>query len=79
MLGYGSEAELLAANLLRDVFGSVTRAHIAPAVPANGVGSDGVETEWQRKDGTPVPVRLSGRAVLDEHGACKGSRSSPRT
>ncbi len=72
MLGYESEADLLAANLVRDVNRDPDKgAHLLQQYRQSG-RLDGVETQWRRKDGTPVPVRLSGRTVLDEHGALQG-------
>jgi diguanylate cyclase (GGDEF)-like protein/PAS domain S-box-containing protein len=69
MLGYGSRKELLAEDPARDMIQDPgMRAKLlgqssvdAPAEP--------VEIEWKRKDHTVVKVRLSGREVLDEHGA----------
>ena len=72
MLGYESEADLLAANLVRDVIrDSDEGARLLQEYRQKG-RLDGVEAQWRRKDGTPVPVRLSGRTVLDEHGALQG-------
>ncbi len=66
MLGYDSQAELLALDIARDVY-------VNPADPANLVagyadlerGPD-VDTLWKRKDGRHVTVRLTGRPVLQE-------------
>ena len=72
MLGYESEADLLAANLVRDVIRDAAEgARLLQEYRQKG-RLDGVEAQWRRKDGTPVPVRLSGRTVLDEHGALQG-------
>jgi PAS domain S-box-containing protein len=63
MLGYKSIRELLAANLSTDMLKtSQQRARLLTArdkrqrIPF-------LESEWFRKDGTPIKVRVSGRAV----------------
>ncbi len=67
MLGYDSEAELLAANLATEIYRDPgERARI---VAQHLERWDGLEVEWKRKDGTPITVRLSGRAVRDAQGA----------
>ncbi|MCH6554676.1 MAG: PAS domain S-box protein [Acidobacteria bacterium] len=61
MLGYDSEAELLAANLATEIYRDPgERARI---VARHLERWDGLEVEWKRKDGTPITVRLSGRVV----------------
>jgi len=69
MLGYQSEAELLAANLVTDINpdpdkGAQLLRHYRQAERLAGV-----EVEWKRKDGTLVAVRLSGRTISGEPGA----------
>jgi diguanylate cyclase (GGDEF)-like protein/PAS domain S-box-containing protein len=66
MLGYPSSEELLAVNhaaaILRD---PAKRAQLL----GHFVGHDGpdpLEIEWERKDGTKLKVRLSGREVSSE-------------
>jgi PAS domain S-box-containing protein len=72
MLGYESEADLLAANMVRDVNWDPDQgARLLQQYRQRG-RVDGIEAQWRRKDGTPIPVRLSGRTVLDEHGALEG-------
>jgi two-component system cell cycle sensor histidine kinase/response regulator CckA len=72
MLGYESEADLLAANLVHDVIRDPDEgAHLLQQYRQRG-RVDGIEARWRRQDGTPVQVRLSGRTVLDEHGALEG-------
>ena len=67
MLGYDSEAELLAANLATEIYwDSAEHAH---AIAQHLERWDGLEVEWKRKDGTPITVRLSGRVVRDAQGA----------
>ncbi len=72
MLGYESEADLLAANLVRDVIRDPEEGVRLLQQYRQRGRVDGIEAQWSRKDGTPVPVRLSGRAVLDERGALEG-------
>ncbi len=63
MLGYGSEGEVLSLNLATDVFlDPEARTRLfGPAAGRDRV--EGLEMEWRRKDGSPVLVRLSGRAA----------------
>jgi PAS domain S-box-containing protein len=72
MLGYESEADLLAANLVHDVIRDPDEGVRLLQQYRQKGRLDGLEAQWRRKDGTPVPVRLSGRTVLDEHGALEG-------
>jgi diguanylate cyclase (GGDEF)-like protein/PAS domain S-box-containing protein len=68
MLGYGSRAELLALDLLRDIIQDPgSRAQLLGQTDAE-VLVDPIEIEWKRKDHTTVKVRLSGREVLSEQG-----------
>src|SRR2546422_11222562 len=67
MLGYGSEAELLAGSLGHDVYrdpGERTRILQEHPERLVGVGGGG-----ERKDGTPLTVRVGGRAVRGAAGA----------
>lgn len=66
ILGYESEAELLAADMARDVY-------VTPMERFQVVGdAQGrikvVELIWKRKDRTPLIVRVSVYAIRDEHG-----------
>ena len=66
MLGYDSEAELLVANLSTEIYRDPgERARIAAQYLERW---DALEVEWKRKDGAPITVRLSGRAVRDVDG-----------
>jgi PAS domain S-box-containing protein len=72
MLGYDSEAEVLALDLERDLYTNpaqrwdlITRFRDAARV-------QGVEAEWKRKDGHRIVVRLSGRLVRSEPGDLLG-------
>ena len=63
MLGYDSEAELLDVNLDRHIF--CDPGERANVVKDRGESFEGAETSWNRKDGTRIQVRLSGRPVRD--------------
>ena len=72
MLGYDSEAELLAVEMATDVYVDpedrsrlVEQAWQAERV----AGPD--EVEWKRKDGSRITVRLDGRPVRNEAGELK--------
>ncbi len=67
MLGYASANELMALDLATDLYLDPTeRARLtsrrAPAIP------EWVTTQWKRRDGSAIIVRVSVRRVLDEHG-----------
>jgi len=68
MLGYESEAELLARHLDRDVFKEP--AARARYISQMNEAAGAVETQavWRRKDGDPITVRLYGRSVRHEDG-----------
>jgi len=72
MLGYQSREELKSANLATDIIQDpVRRAQLLERSPQTG-RVEPVETEWNRKDGTTLRVRLSGRKVRGEKGALDG-------
>lgn len=69
MLGYGCEAQLLEADIATDVYSdSAESARVIEQIQKQD-RIDGVETQWKRKDGTPITVRVSGRAVRHAQGA----------
>ncbi|HWP38518.1 MAG TPA: PAS domain S-box protein, partial [Gemmatimonadales bacterium] len=72
MLGYASEAELLAVDVLRDVYRDPAERHRLIEQYRNGGQIAGVEVEWKRKDGSPVTVRLSGRPTFGPAGTLEG-------
>ena len=72
MLGYGSQAELLAANLAADIYRDPSEAGRWVEQYRNQKRFDGIEVEWKRKDETPIVVRLGGRPVTDARGAPQG-------
>jgi diguanylate cyclase (GGDEF)-like protein/PAS domain S-box-containing protein len=72
MLGYGSKEELMAVNLATDIVRDPgARAQFLESYRRTG-HVDLIETEWNRKDGTLINVRLSGRKVGMEKGASDG-------
>src|SRR5262249_13310654 len=63
MLGYESAEEVLGLEAGRDVFlSSEEQAGLKEEFQQKG-RLDGIEVKWNRRDGTPIMVRLSGRAV----------------
>ena len=68
MLGYDSEAQVLALDLARDVYvDAAERArNIERARTLERIS--GVQVQWKRRDGHHITVRLSGRAVRSEGG-----------
>lgn len=69
MLGYNSEAELLAVDLARDVYQDPEERRRLIETHGQAPYVEGVEADWKRKDGRPLRVRLSGTAVRDDTGA----------
>ncbi|MGA8224274.1 MAG: diguanylate cyclase [Candidatus Acidiferrales bacterium] len=69
MLGYKSREELKSANLASDVIQDPIKLAqlLEPSFQAGRV--DPLETDWKRKNGTKLRVRLSGRKVRGEKGA----------
>jgi PAS domain S-box-containing protein len=67
ILGYASEAELLHTNLARDVYVDPgQRPRLVEAVLKSGTLT--AESQWRRKDGKTITVRLTGRVVRDAQG-----------
>jgi two-component system, cell cycle sensor histidine kinase and response regulator CckA len=63
MLGYQSAEEVLALDPTKDVFvHAEDQARLMEEFRRTG-RMDGIEVKWKRKDGGPVTVRISGRAV----------------
>ncbi|MBI3981558.1 MAG: response regulator [Gemmatimonadetes bacterium] len=68
MLGYGSAQELLGVDMAHDVYAD---AGVRAQLIKQYCGAErfaGVEVQWKRKDGTPIAVHLSGRAVRNTLG-----------
>lgn len=68
LLGYDSDQELLARNLVTDIFlpGEFSLATFNP--PGRNRQFTRIETEWIRKDGKRTSVELSGRILFDDDG-----------
>jgi diguanylate cyclase (GGDEF)-like protein/PAS domain S-box-containing protein len=66
MLGYTSRDELLAVNLAADVLGDPSKRAQLLGQPVERHGTDPLETEWKRKNGATLKVRLSGREVKNQ-------------
>jgi diguanylate cyclase (GGDEF)-like protein/PAS domain S-box-containing protein len=66
MLGYASREELLAVNLAGEVLGDPSKRAQLLGRSAELNGADPLETEWKRKNGATIKVRLSGREVKNE-------------
>jgi two-component system cell cycle sensor histidine kinase/response regulator CckA len=63
MLGYESAEEVLLLDPEREIFGQPEEhAHLIEEFRRSG-RLDGIEVKWKRKDGSPITVRISGRAV----------------
>ena len=69
MLGYDSQAELLAMNVATGIFWNPEEAAKLVAQCKLQGRLDGVDAEWKRKGGKPITVRLSGRAVSNGPGS----------
>ncbi len=68
MLGYDSEAQLLAVDLARDVYRDPGERRRLIETHGHAAYVEGVEVDWKRKDGSPIRVRLSGSAVRSNRG-----------
>jgi len=68
MLGYGSQDELLKANLATDIYCDPGEHQRLIETFPQHQGFKDIEFEWKRKDGTRITVRSSGRPVRDETG-----------
>jgi PAS domain S-box-containing protein len=72
MLGYDSRDHLLAANKLSVIIPEIHRTLPIARNSADSLSIPPFETDWKRKDGTPLKARLSGRAVFDDQGNFAG-------
>ncbi len=66
MLGYAAREELLTVNLATDVLGDPSKRAQLLGQSAQENGADPLETEWKRKNGATLKVRLSGREVKNQ-------------
>jgi PAS domain S-box-containing protein len=68
MLGYASANELYAIDMAVDLYADPTERDRLRQRLQGPEYVDWVETKWKRKDGAPISVRLSVRAVHDDRG-----------
>jgi two-component system, cell cycle sensor histidine kinase and response regulator CckA len=68
MLGYDSAEELLKVSLARDLYVDPEQRMRLIAAHEGRKSFQNVEVRWRRKDGRPITVRLSGRALIDGQG-----------
>ncbi len=68
MLGYDSKEELLSRNLDRDIYNDPTDRTAILSQFRNVARVENAETQWRRKDGKILTVRLNGAAFLGEDG-----------
>jgi diguanylate cyclase (GGDEF)-like protein/PAS domain S-box-containing protein len=66
MLGYASREELLAVNVAEDVLCDPLKRAQLLGQSTEHLGADPLETEWKRKNGATLKVRLSGREVKNQ-------------
>ena len=68
MLGYELLDELLKTELVTDIFRHAGEYERLTDLLIRTNEIKDVETEWKRRDGTPITVRCSGRRINDENG-----------
>ncbi len=69
MLGYNSQEELLAVSIAENVYANPADRDRLVKEYAGAETFTNVPLQWRRKDGKPISVRLSGRAVRDARDA----------
>ncbi len=67
MLGYDSEAGLLAVDIGRDIYVAADE-RVRVSEHYRKLDRMDVHLRWKRKDGTPITVRITGRPVRDAAG-----------
>ena len=72
MLGYESTEELLAANRASAIVLNLDQGKASARNPAESMQFGPIEVEWNRKNGTLLKARLSGRDAFDEYGNFNG-------
>jgi two-component system, cell cycle sensor histidine kinase and response regulator CckA len=72
MLGYAAPDEMLGSDLAATVYQDPAERERLIGQYHAGDNYAGVEAVWKRKDGTPIPVRLSGRVLPDGAGGVAG-------
>jgi PAS domain S-box-containing protein len=68
ILGYESVEEVMALNLAVDIFENGEYTPLMFDQPGTRKQFAKLEAHWKRKDGSTIPVEISGRAVRDENG-----------
>ncbi|HZO19552.1 MAG TPA: PAS domain S-box protein [Gemmatimonadaceae bacterium] len=68
MLGYESVDELLAIDIMRDLYVDIDERDRWMTAIDSGAHPEWFDLTWRRQDGTPIAVRLSARAARDGHG-----------
>lgn len=68
MLGFVSQTDLLAANLVADIFADPSDHDIAMRECCKQEWFENVELRWKRRDGQPLLVLASGRLARNEAG-----------
>jgi PAS domain S-box-containing protein len=68
ILGYNSKEELLQLNMSKDIYynSKEREKHIARYEPLGSVAD--LEVSWKKKDGTPIWIQLTARALKDHSG-----------
>jgi diguanylate cyclase (GGDEF)-like protein/PAS domain S-box-containing protein len=72
MLGYSNKEALLAANGLTEVLSHLGAGFTLTERSGDALQIEPVETEWKRKNGTMLKVRISGRGIFDDDGNFAG-------
>jgi diguanylate cyclase (GGDEF)-like protein/PAS domain S-box-containing protein len=72
MLGYERKEELLAANCASGIVADLGHGKPLAGTSPESVQIEPVEIEWNRKNGTVLKARLSGRGIFDERGDLAG-------
>ena len=72
MLGCTTKEEPLAANLTSGIICDPFKRQQLLGNSGQADRSDALEINWERKDGTPLKVRLSGREVIGTNGMAGG-------
>jgi diguanylate cyclase (GGDEF)-like protein/PAS domain S-box-containing protein len=68
MLGYATTEELLAANRASEIVLDLGHGGKLAGRSQEALRIEPVEIEWQRKNGTKLKAKLSGRGVYNDHG-----------
>jgi diguanylate cyclase (GGDEF)-like protein/PAS domain S-box-containing protein len=72
MLGYESKEELLAASRASQIILDLGKGKTSSGSSPESMQFEPIEVEWNKKNGTLLKARLSGRDAFDEHGNFNG-------